>query len=38
MAVPEGVASELVPQMDKFFEILCLEHRPHMRLLSHKAE
>ena len=38
MAVPERVASELVPNVDKFLEVFCLEHRPQRRLLSHKAQ
>ena len=38
MAVPERVASELVTQVDKFLEILCLVHRPQRRLLSQKAQ
>src|SRR5580698_7907868 len=38
MAVPERVAAELVTQVEKFLEIPRLEHRPHRRLLSHKAQ
>src|SRR5580693_3183064 len=38
MAMPESVASEFVPQSCKLFEILRLVHRPHLRLLSCKAQ
>src|ERR1700722_1727144 len=38
MAVPERVASELVTEAQNFRDIFCLEHRPHRRWLSHKAQ
>jgi hypothetical protein len=38
MTMPEGMASQLVTQVDEFTEVLFLEHRPQMRLLPEKAK